>query len=639
MKKITLILCGSIILTAAVQAQVIHVPADFPTVQQGINAANPGDTVLVADGTYYEQINFLGKKPLMVASEFLMDGDTSHISHTILDGSQITDPENASVVYFISNEDTTSVLCGFTVRNGRGTIIYGSLTGGGIFINVGAGAKIINNHITHNSVDDTTVVNTAFAYGGGIATTYSPSDTWVVIENNLIDYNTTFSGSYQAGSAGMDISFNCRICNNIISDNSSLCVANAADLGAYGAAMILYNDPSFGIFAINIVHNNVVRNNTVEGWETVGGAVFQRLTTLDFQGNEVYSNHAITTGGTKGGMGGLGLSDLLEGSVIRNNTIKENTSTLFAGGLDIAKVNDVDPQPVLVENNYFIGNTAKTGGGLSISNIPVTLLNNVFSGNYAENNGGAAFCERSITNLPANLVTFMNNSFSGNKAGQKGGAVYTGSNGAVKPLVINSIFWDNTADEGAEVYLAHAQDQLEIASSDFNSGLVHGSIYDGLGNFNGNPLFTDTVNLIPSLGSPVVDNGTDSYLSLNNDMYFAPLYDITGTSRPWGLGIDMGAYEYVDYTGVNVQQSTELQVFPNPFTNSVTIHFTNESAGQVRVQVMDGIGRQVKEIFNGIQSPGTCRFTWDASGMPAGMYFLRIQKGNQSETTKMVRMK
>jgi hypothetical protein len=154
MKKVTLFCCA-LLTTAALQAQIIHVPGDFPTIQSGINAATPGDTVLVSEGTYYEQINFNGKRPLMVASLFLVDGDTSHIGNTIIDGSQITDPDSASVVYFISGEDTTSVLCGFTIRNGKGTSCFWETyesIGGGIYAAHGTPGWVIieNNKIFDN---------------------------------------------------------------------------------------------------------------------------------------------------------------------------------------------------------------------------------------------------------------------------------------------------------------------------------------------------------------------------------------------------------------------------------------------------------------------------------------------------------
>ena len=108
MKHLGVLLCLAALNAEPVAASIIHVPGDRPTIQAGINAASSGDIVLVAPGTYIENINFMGKAITVKSS--------NGPKYTIIDGNGA-----APVAAFVSNEGTKSILNGFTLQNGVGT--------------------------------------------------------------------------------------------------------------------------------------------------------------------------------------------------------------------------------------------------------------------------------------------------------------------------------------------------------------------------------------------------------------------------------------------------------------------------------------------------------------------------------------
>jgi hypothetical protein len=127
----------------------------YSTIQDAIDDANDFDEIVVYPGTFYEQIDFLGKS-IMVRSVAPFDWDV--VEATIIDANDI-----GRVVTFNTGEDANSILSGFTITGGYAVGSGTDDSGAGIFcFNT---SPIIQNCLITN--------NYAQQYGGGMYTAYA----------------------------------------------------------------------------------------------------------------------------------------------------------------------------------------------------------------------------------------------------------------------------------------------------------------------------------------------------------------------------------------------------------------------------------------------------------------------------------
>ena len=79
--------------------------------------------------------------------------------------------------------------------------------------------------------------------------------------------------------------------------------------------------------------------------------------------------------------------------------------------------------------------------------------------------------------------------------------------------------------------------------------------------------------------------------------------------------------------------------YPNPFNGSTAISYSISEKMPIKFSIFDIVGQCVATIDDGMQNPGRHKIIWDASSIPSGIYFARLNNGHQSQSIKMVLLK
>jgi hypothetical protein len=81
------------------------------------------------------------------------------------------------------------------------------------------------------------------------------------------------------------------------------------------------------------------------------------------------------------------------------------------------------------------------------------------------------------------------------------------------------------------------------------------------------------------------------------------------------------------------------QNYPNPFNPSTAIEFELLKRSDVTLKIFNILGDEVATLVSDKLSAGSYSYEWDASNFASGVYFYRLQAGDDVETRKMVLMR
>lgn len=539
--------------SASFESTTIVVPDNYTKIQEAIDAANPGDTIYVRNGTYCENL-FINKTILLV-------GENPEI--TIIDGSKT----NASFIHtvYLYEEDAKNVrICNFTIR--------GSNNAWGIFILSHANALVENNIIANNS--------------GGIVADFSDNNTFInntVINNksegilffyssgNIMRNNMISGNKYNFGISGS--SFNHDIdTSNLVNGkpirylkNRSNLVINPQNFSSVGY-LALINCTNITVENLNLTNNyNGVLLAEIEN-STLRNNIFKNnakgIDIIDSLNNTIQGNNV-----TDSTWLGISLAHSPNNKFRENNLVGNQLNFKVSGdslsdfmqALDLSNVvngkfmryllnlTDLVVNPSAFNNTgyfAFVNCSNVTAENLSLENNEILVAftkNSSISGNNITS-GGIELAYSSFVNLTRSAIS----------NGQSGISIYHSDNNTVAKNNItqnnyhgiqlqtsscNTVFGNNVKNSRTGVELTESSNNNTIFGNNITDNKYYGFL---IGNSSCNKIFHNNF----------INNGLQAVCS----QYPSPI-----CLNDWDNGYPSGGNYWSDYNGTDLYSGTYPQ--------------------------------------------------------------------------------
>ncbi len=522
----------------------INVPADYATIQGGINAAPDGGTVVVDAGTYTENIDFAGKAVHLIGDYGLCSGET------IIDGS------GGNAFYFHSGETSASIVEGFVITNSQHGVYAsgssnpvikncifryndgGSAPGAGVYA-VSASPTVLNN-VFHNNVttssgsavymssSSSSITNNTFwnnTSGNGYGAVRLFGCAGANFQNNIVSEN--IGRGITGGSSCATIDYN-NVWGNTVSDYyfTDGCTTGANDISADPEL----EDPANGRFYLSPTSPCI-------GY---GSDVAPGIPALDFEGDIR----------TYGGMTDIGADEYACQTLnvpASYSTIQEALDSAWRG--DTVLVSDGTYTENIIMPCYDVTLTSVNGpdsttiDGNALGSV-ITIDNgqsrySVVEGftltNGQNTNGGAVNIDTASPIIRQNYIT-------ANACTTNGAGIYI-KDATADPLIVNNVLYSNSAGNlGGGIYMNYSSADIINNTFDSNSGNsvaglrlyyatnveVHNNIFSN---------HTGGYDIAGASATGIIDyndfwnsgTGTVSGLTATNSLYLDPQYVSSGS--------------------------------------------------------------------------------------------------------------
>lgn len=509
----------------------------YPSIQAALDAADDGDVIRVAQGTYSETLVITRSVTLQGGWNAGFTARDWDLYPTTIDARRmgpviwVSDPVSPTVEGFVITGGDDSGYAGWgggikvdygPLDEGTTTVRYNVITnnvachgscqgyGGGIMLYYGS-AVIEHNTIISNAA------RTGGAGGGrgggvgvrGFGATVILSGN--VIVSNTAVFSTSGPSSGQGGGVYLDSIGGATLRDNEIRGNVAAVEGSGYGGGVYATRdlydnRILNNTASVtgtgyggGVYAYGVqnFHDNLVQGNVAApGGDGSGGGVYalqlqwaRRNTIVDNQaarggglylspgsGTELRDNLVARNRADGAGSttdGGGGVVSAGDDVTIIGNAIVSNTAAYFGGGLLLA-----DSRASQVRDNTFERNTATYGGGVFVYSSTGVIARNWIVDNVASNRGGGV-------QLYASAAPTMdaNHILSNTVTAGEGGGVCVRNNHVPVTLTNHVIAHNGAAGAGAGVYLSLSSDVYlvnnTLVDNDWHGGQEGVALFDG----------------------------------------------------------------------------------------------------------------------------------------------------------------